>query len=108
MGFWNRESPRPAAEPIKPTPTAPAPVSISHTGLPPAIRAAPRSDPLKANDDEPVILGKSKVATPNRIYLVKEVAEVLGIQEGDSVLYVLENDKVVIKRAPKIKPKGGR
>jgi len=45
------------------------------------------------------LLGTSKVSTNNKITLIKEVAEKLGIKEGDKVAFYEENGKIIIEKA---------
>jgi|Deesub1362A_J573_1020465.scaffolds.fasta_scaffold05298_5 AbrB family looped-hinge helix DNA binding protein len=45
------------------------------------------------------ILGTSKVSTFNKITLIKEVAQKLGIKEGDLIAFIEEDGKIYIKKA---------
>ena len=45
------------------------------------------------------ILGVSKVTINNKITLVKEVVAKLNLEVGDKIVYMLQNDKIFIRKA---------
>jgi len=45
------------------------------------------------------ILGLTKISAHMQTRIPKEAAERLGVKEGDRVLWILEGDKVCVKKA---------
>ncbi len=44
------------------------------------------------------LLGSTKVSTDNKVTIVKNVAEILGINKGDMIAFYEEDGKVYIER----------
>lgn len=47
----------------------------------------------------PKILAMSEVSTKGSLHLPKKVRAKLNVKNGDSVLWILENDKIYVKKA---------
>ncbi len=44
------------------------------------------------------LLGSTKVSTSNKVTLIKNVSEILGITKGDLIAFYEENGRVYIER----------
>ena len=53
-----------------------------------------------------VLVGKSKFDKNGRVSLIKEIAELLDLMEGDYINYYVEGREVVIRKVTKIYPGG--
>ena len=45
------------------------------------------------------VIGTSKVAKFNKITVVKVVAEILGVSEGDTIVFYKEGERIVIRKS---------
>ena len=53
-----------------------------------------------------VLVGKSKFDKNGRVSLIKEIADLFDLMEGDYISYYVENGDVVVRKVTKIYPGG--
>jgi bifunctional DNA-binding transcriptional regulator/antitoxin component of YhaV-PrlF toxin-antitoxin module len=45
------------------------------------------------------VIGTSKISTDNKMTLIEPVAEKLGIQKGDTLVFYEDNNQIIIEKS---------